>query len=72
MIWRAESAARSRNQAESVAALMAVLGIRIVEVPATETLITGGSRAWRPAKVSASLSSRRANSDYVRVFIFML
>ena len=31
---------------------MAVLGLRIVEVPATERLITGGLRASRLANVS--------------------
>ena len=45
--------ARLRNPAESVVALLVVLGIRIVvEVPGTETLITRGSRAWRPVNVS--------------------
>ena len=55
MIWRVQSAARSRNQAESVVALLAVLGIRIVEVPATETLITGGLRVSMHANVSPRL-----------------
>ena len=45
----------SRNPTESVAALLAVLGTRTVEVPTTETLITGGLRAWRLAHVSAGL-----------------
>ena len=52
----AHSVARSRNQAEPVVALLAVLGIEIVEVPATETLITDGLMAWRPANVSSRLS----------------
>ena len=47
--------ARSRNQAETVVALLAVLGIRIVEVQATETLITVGLMASRLANVSARL-----------------
>ena len=49
------SKARSSNQAESVAALLAVLGIRIAEVPVTETLITGGLMASRSANVSPRL-----------------
>ena len=49
----------SRNQAESVVALVAVLGIRIVEVLVTETLITDGLRAPRPVNVSARLTSGR-------------
>ena len=35
--------------------LLVVLGIRIVEVPAIANLTTAGSRAWRPANVSARL-----------------
>ena len=44
--------ARSRNPGEPVVVLLAVLGIRIVEVPAIINLTTAGSRAWRPANVS--------------------
>ena len=49
---------RSRNQAETVVAPLAVLGIKIVEVPATEKLITGGLKASRHANVSSRLKSR--------------
>ena len=45
--------ARLTNPVESVVALLAVLGIRIVEVQATETRITGGLRASMPANVSS-------------------
>ena len=44
--------ARLRNLAETVAALLVVLGTRTVEVLRINTQITGGLRAWRPAKVS--------------------
>ena len=44
--------ARLQNLAESVVALLMVLGIRIVEVRATEMLIIGGLRVSRPANVS--------------------
>ena len=44
----------SGNQAESVVALLVVLGIRTAEVPATETLVTGGLRASKLANVSSS------------------
>ena len=47
--------AHSRNPVELVVALLAVLGTRTVEVPATETSVTGGLRAWRPANVSPRL-----------------
>ena len=47
---------RSRNQADPVVALLVVLGIKIVEVPATGTLITGGQRAWKHANVSPRLT----------------
>ena len=43
----------SRNPAESVVALLAVLGLRIVEVLATGMLLTGGLRA--PGLVNVSL-----------------
>ena len=43
----------SRNQAESVVALLAVIGIKIAELPLTKTLITPGLRAFRPANVSS-------------------
>ena len=59
MIWRAQSAVRSRNQADPVVALLAVLGLKIVEVSATETLITGGLTASRPANVSPRLTPCR-------------
>ena len=55
----------SRNQAESVVALVAVLGIRIVEVSATETLITGGLRASRPVNVSAKTNSARQRDCFL-------
>ena len=47
----------SRNQAELAVALLAALGIRTLVVPATETLVTGGLRAWMPANVSARLTA---------------
>ena len=47
--------AHSGNPAESVVALLVVLGLRIAEVPATGTLITVGRRASRLAKVSSTL-----------------
>ena len=50
---------RLRNQAESVVALLAVVGIRIVEGPATETLITGGLMALRLVNVSLRLTPGR-------------
>ena len=59
----ARSAARSTNQAEPVVALLAVLGMSIVEVPATETLITDGLRESRPANVSPKLN--RDKIDHV-------
>ena len=59
MTWFAQSAARSRNQVEPVVALLEVLGTRIVEVPATETLTTGGLRASRHANVRKSKASAR-------------
>ena len=40
------------NPVESVVALLVVLGTTTAEVPAAETLITGGLRAWRHANVS--------------------
>ena len=46
----------SRNPGESVVALLAALGIRTVEVPATETWVTAGSTGSKPAKVSYSLT----------------
>ena len=55
MRWRAQSVVHLRNQAEPVAALLAVLGLRIAEVPVTETLVTSGLRALRPANVSSRL-----------------
>ena len=59
MRWRAQCVAHSRNLVESVVALLAVLGTTTAEVPATETLITGGLRAWRPANVSSKLVACR-------------
>ena len=53
MRWRAQSAARSRNPAEPVVALLVVLGLSSVEVKAIEMWSTGGLRAWRPANVSS-------------------
>ena len=44
--------AHSRNPAESVVALLVVLGLRTVEVLGIETLATGGLKAWKPADVS--------------------
>ena len=48
--------ARSRNPVESVVALLTVLGIKAVEVTTTETPITSGLRASRPANVSTRLT----------------
>ena len=45
--------ARSRNPAESVAALPAVLGIRTAEVLTTKILITCGLRVLLPVNVSS-------------------
>ena len=50
----AQSAARSRNPAGSVVALLVVLGTRSVEALAMEMWSTGGLKAWRPANVSPS------------------
>ena len=48
----AQSAARSRNRAGLVVVLLGVLGIRTVEVLATDTLTTDGLRGQRRANVS--------------------
>ena len=45
----------SRNPAESVVALLVVLGTIAVEVAATKTLVTDGTRVWRHANVSLRL-----------------
>ena len=45
----------SRNPAEPVVALLAVLGLRIAEVQAMETLLTDGLRDLMPANVSSRL-----------------
>ena len=60
---------RSRNQAEQVVAPLEVLGSRTVEVPAAETLVTGGLRALRPADVSPHVDNPLANQA-VTVFVF--
>ena len=52
---RAYGVVRSRNPADSVVALLVVLGTRTAEVSATETSITSGLRAWRRANVSSRL-----------------
>ena len=51
------SAEVSRNPANSVAVLAAVLGLRTVVMPATQILVTHGARASRPAKVSCRVSA---------------
>ena len=48
--------ARSRNPAETVAALLEVLGLRTAEVITIKMLITSGSRAWRHVNVSSKLT----------------
>ena len=55
MRWCAQSVAHSQNQAESVVALLAVLGSRTAEDLAPPMLITGGMMVWRPANVSSSV-----------------
>ena len=55
--------------------LLAVLGIRIVEVPAIINLTTAGLRAWRLARVSALVKdvgtfSLELGSRYC-IFIFL-
>ena len=47
----------SGNQAESVVALLAVLGSRTVEDLAAKMLTTVGMKAFRPANVSSSLKT---------------
>ena len=68
--------AHSRNQEEPVVALLAVLGIRTVEAPATETLITGGLRASKLANVSSRLRACRCivvqTGQAVTIFAFVL
>ena len=48
--------ARSRNPAETVVALLAVLGLRTAEVYTAKMLLTSGLREWQPANVSSRLT----------------
>ena len=47
--------ALSRDQVETVVALLVVLGTRTAEVPHTKMYITDGLRAQRPVNVSLRL-----------------
>ena len=66
----AQSAARSRNMAKLVVALLVVLGTRTVEAPTTNTLTTAGWRAWGPANVSPTLTTCRSNILQTKQWLF--
>ena len=65
--------ALSQHLDESVVVLLAVLGIKNVEVLATAISFTAGLQAWRPANVSQLLTSVEEclitlDSDFRSVF----
>ena len=58
--------APTTNPANLRVALAAAVGSRTVEIPATLSLSTHGSRAYRPAKVSSRLNEYESTALCVR------
>ena len=69
---RVEGVAHPENPAESVVALLAALGSRIVEGLAAKTLIRGGLKEEKPANVSPMpITEMNAKLWLLRIFVFV-